>query len=34
VGQTFTILTASSVIGTFAAVNGVVINSDEYFAVT
>ena len=34
VGETFTILTASSVTGTFATVNGIVINGSEYFKVT
>ena len=34
VGQTFTILNASSVSGTFAAVNGACINSSEHFTVT
>jgi hypothetical protein len=34
VGETFTILTASSVTNHFATVNGIVINSNEYFTVT
>ena len=34
VGQTFTILTASSVAGTFAAVNGLAINGSEHFTIT
>jgi hypothetical protein len=34
VGETFTIITASSVTGTFATVNGIVINGSEYFKVT
>lgn len=33
-GETFTILTASSVSGTFSTVNGIVINGSEYFEVT
>ena len=34
VGQTFTILTASSVSDTFATVNGLAINSSEHFTIT
>jgi hypothetical protein len=33
-GQKFTILTAASVSGAFAAVNGIVINGNQYFTVT
>jgi hypothetical protein len=34
IGQTFTILTASSVTGTFATVNGLAINTNEHFTIT
>jgi filamentous hemagglutinin len=34
IGNTFTILTASAVIGTFSTVNGLSINSSEHFTIT